>query len=79
MLRMGADLGVLPPSEARLIDTLLVEIQPAHLQTSAQRKLTVEERDVMRAEVLRQRLHHLPGPNLAACTTPEPDAPDVPI
>ena len=77
MLRMGIDLHVLPPTEARLIDTLLVEIQPAHLQTAAQRKLTGEERDIRRAELLRRRLHHLPEPNMAACTPPEP--PDTPL
>jgi protein arginine kinase len=75
MLRMGADMGVLPASEARLIDTLLVEIQPAHLQTAAQRKLSGEERDILRAEVLRRRLHHLPEPDMSACTGPGPEAP----
>jgi protein arginine kinase len=75
MLRMGADMGVLPASEARLIDTLLVEIQPAHLQTAAQRKLSGEERDILRAEVLRRRLHHLPDPDMSACTVPGPEAP----
>ncbi len=80
MLRMGTDMGVLPASEARLIDTLLVEIQPAHLQTAAQRKLSGEERDILRAEVLRRRLLHLPEPDMSACSGgPEPEAPDVPI
>ncbi len=76
MLRLGSDLGVLPTSEARLIDTLLVEIQPAHLQTSAQRKLSGPERDILRADVLRRRLHHLPEPDMSACSSgPEPAPP----
>lgn len=70
MLRLGTDLGVLPAAEGKLIDTLLVEIQPAHLQTASQRKLTAGERDVLRAETLRRRLLHLPDPDMSACTDP---------
>jgi protein arginine kinase len=62
MLRMGSDLAMLPPSAGKMIDTLLVEIQPAHLQIGAQRKLNAEERDILRAEVLRRRLAGLPEP-----------------
>jgi protein arginine kinase len=73
MLRLGTDLGMLPSAEARMIDTLLMEIQPAHLQISAQRKLTAEERDILRAEVLRRRLASLPEPasNLSPPAPPE--------
>jgi protein arginine kinase len=63
MLRMGADLGLLPPDCARLLDTILVEIQPAHLQTSSQRKLSPAERDLLRASFLRDRLRDLPPPH----------------
>jgi len=62
MLRMGSDLGMLPASAGKMIDTLLVEIQPAHLQMSAQRKLNAAERDILRAETLRRRLEKLPEP-----------------
>ncbi len=77
MLRMAADMGVFPAAEARLIDTLLVEIQPAHLQTAAQKKLAGEERDILRAEVLRERLHHLEEPRMAACAPPPPEDPGL--
>ena len=77
MLRMGCDLGMLPTAEGKMIDTLLVEIQPAHLQMSAQRKLSAEERDSLRAEVLRRRLASLPEPVTNIPTAPPPEEPPV--
>ncbi len=62
MLRLGSDLGLIAPDCAKMIDTTLVEIQPAHLQIASQRKLTPAERDVLRAEILRDRLRELPEP-----------------
>lgn len=62
MLRMGSDLGMLPGDHGNMIDTLLVEIQPAHLQIASQRKLSATERDILRAATLRSRLHGLPEP-----------------
>ncbi|RYD37177.1 MAG: protein arginine kinase [Verrucomicrobiaceae bacterium] len=73
MLRLGTDVGVFPAAETKLIDTLLLEIQPAHLQIASQKKLTAEERDILRAETLRRRLTHLPEPDMRACQ--EPDGP----
>lgn len=74
MLRLGADLGVLPLDKTHLIDTLLVEIQPAHLQTTSQRKLDAGQRDILRAETLRNRLRHLPEPDMKACAEPDNSA-----
>lgn len=78
MLRMGTDLGFLPGVCTKMIDTLLVEIQPAHLQIATQRKLSAGERDILRAEILRGRLKDLPEPELTtppAEPEPEPDEP----
>ena len=77
MLRMGADLGMIPAAEAKMIETLLMEIQPAHLQISAQRKLTAEERDILRAEVLRRRLASLPEPVTNIASGPPPEDPPL--
>ena len=77
MLRMGTDLGMLPAAESKVIDTLLMEIQPAHLQISAQRKLTAEERDILRAEVLRRRLASLPEPLTNISAGPPPEDPPL--
>jgi protein arginine kinase len=76
MLRMGSDLGILPPDLGRTIDTLLVEIQPAHLQITSQRKLSPDERDVLRAEILRKRLAGVPEPDTGDLQPPpEPEEP----
>ena len=77
MLRMGCDLGMLPVEAAKTIDTLLVEIQPAHLQISAQRKLNAEERDILRADVLRRRLSALPEPVAGPASPPPTEDPPM--
>lgn len=64
MLRMGSDTGLLPVELGQLLDTVLVEIQPAHLQIASQKKLNASERDVLRAQMLRERLQQLPEPRL---------------
>lgn len=62
MLRLGQDLGMLRPGNRMLIDHLLVEIQAAHLQLAAKKKLEAPERDVLRAELLRLHLRQFPEP-----------------
>ena len=76
MIRLGRDLGLLPafpPGDA--VDLLVMDIQPAHLQFRAGRKLTPEQRDVLRAGVLRERLQSVPEP---AMPPPEGNPPDRP-
>jgi protein arginine kinase len=53
MLRLGADLDLVGNCDRSLIDMMLLEIQPAHLQLNAARELSPEERDSMRAEITR--------------------------
>jgi protein arginine kinase len=71
MLRLGADLDIIPDCDRSLLDMLLLEIQPAHLQLSADRELTPEERDILRAEMSRNRLQNLQPPvTIPSNTTP---------
>lgn len=63
MLRLGADLDLVPNCDRSLLDMLLLEIQPAHLQLDAARELSPEDRDARRAEITRARLHSLDGPS----------------
>jgi len=63
MLRLGVDLGYFSDDLRGLIDVLFMEIQPAHLQVYANRKLNAEERDCLRAEIMRDRLKNLPEPS----------------
>lgn len=65
MVRLGCDLGVFPQEERELINVLLTEIQPAHLQIEAKRKLDAEERDVLRAEIIRKNLKGLTEPDFS--------------
>ena len=62
LLRLGGILGFFPPETVILCDTLLMDIQPAHLQLHSGRKLSPEERDAIRAEIVRSRLHSLAFP-----------------
>jgi len=63
LLRLGGNLEFFPPETVLLCDALLMDIQPAHLQLHAGRKLSPEERDCSRAEILRSRLHSLESPD----------------
>ena len=56
MLRLGADLGVLPSSLVEVCDRLFMETQPAHLQWSAGKKLQPDARDALRAQMIRDQL-----------------------
>ncbi|WP_009959293.1 protein arginine kinase [Verrucomicrobium spinosum] len=62
LLRLGADLDLVTTCDRGLLDALLLEIQPAHLQLAAQRELSPEERDTRRAEITRQLLKSVPEP-----------------
>jgi protein arginine kinase len=62
LLRLGGTLGFFPPATVILCDTLLMDIQPAHLQLYSGRKLSPDERDALRAEIVCSRLLSLPSP-----------------
>jgi protein arginine kinase len=63
LLRLGGTLGFFSPETVVLCDTLLMDIQPAHLQLHSGRKLSPEERDSIRAEIVRSRLLSLESPD----------------
>lgn len=56
LMRLGWDLGLFPGTERTLVDELFILTQPAHLQKSYSEKLSAEERDLLRADMLRDRL-----------------------
>jgi len=62
LVRMGADMGMFPAGTHRVMDELFILTQPAHVQKTVDRKLTAEERDLCRADVIRARLKDLPPP-----------------
>ena len=69
MMRLGVDLGLFPDLERWLVDELFIVTQPAHLQKRHSEKLSAEERDLLRADMLRERLRDVKRPK------PKPDGP----
>lgn len=64
LLRLGIDLGMFPGTDRTLVDEMFILTQPAHLQKNHAEKLSTEERDLHRADMLRERLRQVsrPGP-----------------
>jgi len=69
LMRLGIDLGMLPGVERSLVDELFILTQPAHLQQQLSEKLSAEERDLLRADMLRERLRNVSRP----VTPPRPE------
>src|ERR1700745_2279218 len=72
IIKMGGDLGAFPEERRLPIDELFIETQPAHLQKSSQQKLNAEERDHLRAQIIRERLKLFPKPDMGKVAR-EPD------
>jgi protein arginine kinase len=62
ILRLGIDLGFFPEEGRAIINHLLMDTQPAHLQNVSQQKLAAEERDQLRADIVRDKLKNFPRP-----------------
>src|SRR5436853_6383067 len=56
LMRLGVDLGLFPGVDRSLVDELFILTQPAHLQKQHTEKLSAEERDLLRADMVRERL-----------------------
>src|SRR5512140_1087638 len=63
LMRLGVDIGLFPGVDRGLVDELFILTQPAHLQKQHSEKLTAEERDLLRADMLRERLRHVSRPH----------------
>ena len=57
MVRMGCDLGFIRDISRRRLNELFILTQPAHLQKIENKKLSSQERDVTRAELIRRTLN----------------------
>jgi protein arginine kinase len=62
LMRVGVDIGVFPGIDRSLVDELFILTQPAHLQKQHSEKLSAEERDLLRADMLRERLKQVSRP-----------------
>jgi len=56
MLRLGCDLDIIKDITQPAINELFILTQPAHLQKIEGKRLSTQERDVKRAEIIRDRL-----------------------
>src|SRR5205809_1935777 len=56
LMRLGVDVGLFPGVDRALVDELFILTQPAHLQKQHSEKLSAEERDLLRADMVRERL-----------------------
>jgi protein arginine kinase len=65
IIKLGVDLGAFPEDRRLPIDELFIETQPAHLQKGSQQKLNAEERDFLRAQIIRDRLKLFPKPDIS--------------
>ena len=59
MVKASVNLKRLP------VDELFIDTQLAHLQKSSQQKMNAEERDHLRARIIRDRLKVFPKPDIS--------------
>ena len=64
LMRLGVDLAMFPDLDRSLVDELFIIIQQAHLQKQFSEKLSAEERDLLRADMLRERLRNIRRPTV---------------
>jgi protein arginine kinase len=74
VMKLGVDLGAFPEDRRLPIDELFIETQPAHLQKTSQQKLNAEERDFLRAQIIRDRLKLFPKPDMGKVAREPADA-----
>src|SRR6266849_3253847 len=63
LMRLGVDVGLFPGVDRALVDELFILTQPAHLQKQHSEKLTAEERDLLRSDMVRERLKQVSRPS----------------
>lgn len=64
VIKLGVDLELFPEAAREAVDELLIETQPAHLQKGARvKKMAAEQRDSLRAGLIRTKLKSLPEPD----------------
>ena len=67
---MGVDLSLFPSQSRLQVDELFIETQPAHLQKGLRAaKMGAEERDSLRAALIRAKLKQMPEPEIGKIPT----------
>lgn len=60
-MKLGIDLGVIPHGDPELLKQLMVQIRAAHLQSLMGQPLPAQERDRLRASLIRDTLQKQMG------------------
>ncbi|MDR1255408.1 MAG: ATP--guanido phosphotransferase [Puniceicoccales bacterium] len=60
-MRLAVDYGFLPQAWRPDIDSLIVNVQPSHVQLASNKQLSTEERDIERAEMIRKFFEKMPS------------------
>ena len=61
LIRLAVDFGLLPDAQRAVVDRLVIECQPGHVQYAAQDGIEADARDRARASILRQEFDNLPA------------------
>ena len=76
LLRLGLDLGYFPVMDPEVVDELFIVTEPGHIQFKEAKKMSPEERDIMRATQLRERLEGMAKPEMATASDEDPPSED---
>ncbi len=69
LMRLSVDLGFSPVEWRNVVDRLMIESQPGHIQYRSGRDLVAEARDGARADYLRREFQTFPEPDFSRATT----------
>ncbi|MGN6554505.1 MAG: protein arginine kinase [Verrucomicrobiota bacterium] len=78
LMRLGVDVSLFPGVDRSLVDELFILTQPAHLQKQHSEKLSAEERDLLRADMVRERLKPVSRPIAKPLSGPQASGLDKP-
>jgi len=76
LLRLGLDLGYFPDMNPEVVDELFIVTEPGHIQFKEAKKMSPEERDIMRATQLRERLEGMAKPQMSNASDEDPISQD---
>lgn len=69
LMRLAVDFGMLPNDSRALIDRLMMETQPGHIQYAAKSEIEPAQRDVTRARLIKEQMRTLPPLNYEISNT----------
>jgi protein arginine kinase len=68
LIRLGIDLGVFADAQRAVVDRLIIECQPGHIQHGHKSAAEAGQRDVLRGELLRTEFAKVPAPDFSNAT-----------